>query len=325
MRIAIVSFLVATLGLPGFALAEQLQVCPVTKTGGVKPAPGKAGKEANQKPGELVGPAPATGGSMAPVPVVTAPSGLSLLGQNGEGYSCYRNIKDKSVLIQVPAGTFTMGRGDSVASEKPAHEVRLSAYYISKYEVTWGQYLQFCSETRHSVPERPQWITDKHPVCNVNFADASAYCAWAGLRLPTEAEWEFAARGTDGRTFPWGDEDPAGAGLCKYGELRCGLKEADKYARPVGSYSRGVSPIGAFDMAGNVAEWCADFYDLTYYARITGDKAQDPKGPPSGTYRVVRGGSWTYEIEKLRTTNRFLFEPSAPFVGLGFRPARSYP
>ncbi|MBI2945432.1 MAG: SUMF1/EgtB/PvdO family nonheme iron enzyme [Candidatus Wallbacteria bacterium] len=255
-----------------------------------------------------------------------APQGMTATGKNGQGYWCFRNDRDKSLLILVPGGTFRMGRDDGPANEKPAHEVTLSPYLISKYEVTWGQYLQFCEQTGRKKPERTEWATNKHPVANVTWGDALSYCEWAGLRLPTEAEWELAARGSECRSYPWGEDDPAGSGYCKYGEQRCYLKESDKHPRSVGSYPKGASPVGALDLAGNVAEWCRDRYDSGAYAARQGNgPVKDPSGPERGDYRVVRGGAWCYDQEKLRGSTRFLFDPDRPFAGIGFRAARSYP
>ena len=194
------------------------------------------------------------------------------------------NEKDGSVLIEIPAGQFTMGSND-YDNEKPIHTVYLDKYYIGKYEVTVGQFRKFCNATGKTMPKQPSWNNrDDHPVVNVTWHDAKAYCDWAGLRLPTESEWEKAARGTDGRKYPWGST---------WDNTKCNSSEnGDSYSNtsPVGSFSSGVSPYGCYDMAGNVWEWCNDWYGGNYYAS---SPSSNPTGPASGVSRVLRGGGWS--------------------------------
>ncbi len=209
--------------------------------------------------------------------------------------------KDNSVMVYVPAGEFIMGSDKGEVNEQPVHTVYLDAFYMDKTEVTNAQY-QRCVEAGACRTPTCDWgeptygdaSKADHPVVCVNWNDAQAYCAWAGKRLPTEAEWEKAARGTDGRTYPWGNTfDGSRLNFC---DRNCEFdwKDSDAddgYAQtaPVGSYPQGASPHGALDMAGNVWEWEADWYDAGYYSQSPG---RNPPGPDSGQYRVLRGGSW---------------------------------
>lgn len=218
--------------------------------------------------------------------------GLVALGTNAQGYEEYLALRDSSVMIKIPAGTFMMGTDHGIARERPAHEVHLDEFLIDKYEVTNRQYKKFCDETDYWYPPEPRfsgmpdYFTNypDHPVVKVSWEEAKAYCYWAGKRLPTEAEWEKAARGTDEREYPWGDSEPDST-RCNIG----GGNDEYTYTAPVGSFPAGVSFYGCMDMAGNAQELCADWYDETYYSRSPN---QNPPGPETGTSRVVRGGSW---------------------------------
>jgi formylglycine-generating enzyme required for sulfatase activity len=245
-----------------------------------------------------------------------APSGMTFLRVNEQGYKEYKNEKDGSVLIYIPVGEFTMGSNDN-DNEKPIHTVYLDAFYIDKYEVSVGQFRKFCSATGRTMPDQPSWNQgDNYPVVNVTWEDAKAYCVWAGLKLPTEAEWEKAARGTDGRKYPWGNTwDPS---KCNNGESN----SPDGYEKtaPVGSFPQGASPYGVMDMAGNVWEWCADWYDKNYYQD---SPSRNPTGVSSGSYRVLRAGSWYfYGQYDCRTSNRYYFNPRYRDDLYGFRCAR---
>jgi formylglycine-generating enzyme required for sulfatase activity len=197
------------------------------------------------------------------------------------------NEKDGSILVPIPEGEAVFGspEGEGYDDERPQFRASLPEYYMGAYEVTNAQWKRFADETGYGVPwsnGRIPLDCEDYPVADLNWGDAAAYCEWAGLRLPSELEWEKAARGTDGRDYPWGDVwDPT---LC-----RNGVGGYDGSA-PVGSYPDGRSPYGLFDMAGNVWEWCADWYDAGaygYYAR------GDLSAPPRGEYRVLRGGAWS--------------------------------
>jgi len=196
---------------------------------------------------------------------------------------------DSKEMVYVPAGEFLMGTpekdGNAYSDEKPQRRVYLDAFWIDKTEVTVAQYRRFCQATGRQMPEAPSWgWQDDHPIVNVTWDDATAYAAWAGKRLPTEAEWEKAARGTDGRQYPWGNEWDTG---------RYANRVNSDSIQPVGSYPSGASPYGVLDMAGSVDEWCADWFDGSYYRSAP---ARSPTGPPSGGYRVLRGGSWDNDL-----------------------------
>jgi formylglycine-generating enzyme required for sulfatase activity len=261
---------------------------------------------------------------------------------------------DGAVMVAVPGGDFPMGSpdGEGDDDEHPQHSTYVDAFWIDRTEVTNRQFEQFVQQTgylsdvenagqswvclepdgtceevngadwRH--PEGPSSdISDRmdHPVVQVTWNDAAAYCQWAGVVLPTEAEWEKAARGTDGRIYPWGNGfDSSRLNYC---DDNCpyDLKDAkadDGYAgtAPVGTYPTGVSPYGALDMAGNVWEWVADWYAEDYYGR---SPDRNPQGPPSGDQRGLRGGSWAAPADEVRSARRFAGYPDAGHDSVGFR------
>jgi formylglycine-generating enzyme len=228
-------------------------------------------------------------------------------------------------LVGVPSGTFAMGSDRGYIDERPGHEVYLDRFYIDRFEVTVAQYRACVTAGVCLAPAAGDGFNwghadrDAHPVNGVSWVDARAYCQWAGLRLPTEAEWEKAARGTDGRTYPWGEETAScDRAVMDAGGWGCGRDST----WPVGSKPQGVSPYGAHDMAGNVWEWAADWYDEEYYAH---SPSRNPTGPVNsmGTGRVLRGGSWTYYPYFLRATVRVGLTPAERgMVDLGFRCAQ---
>jgi len=243
-------------------------------------------------------------------------------------------------MVLVPAGEFAMGSDRGRGDEQPVHTVYLDAYYIGKFEVTNAQYVVFLNAIGRNTNSQGNRLVDlrdpdaqiefseetfalksadlaDRPVVEVSWYGAKAYCEWVRLRLPTEAEWEKAARGTDGRTYPWGEEiDRARANYGKEGCCRGDDSDGYFWSAPIGSYPDGASPYGAFDMAGNVWEFVMDWYGEDYYARSS---ARNPPGPDDGLFRVLRGGSMGSDPHRLRTTDRSGLPPAGTYVIIGFR------
>ncbi len=223
-------------------------------------------------------------------------------------------------MALVPAGVFIMGSAMGDADEQPEHPVYVDAFLMDRYQVSVGHYARFLDATSHDAP--PEWSTmnrsqhQNRPVANVDWADANAYCHWVGKRQPTEAEWEKAARGTDGRTYPWGNEHPTKF----YANLRQEHWNNHGALAPVGSFEEGKSPYGIYDMAGNVWEWVSDWYAPDYYKS---SPSQNPAGPPRGNHKVIRGGSWGSGPESLRSSERETHVPSFRGFGTGFRCAKT--
>lgn len=253
--------------------------------------------------------------------------------KNGAGPEIIKG-KDGAPLVLIPAGPFVMGSNDGLPNERPEHTVTLPAYYIDQFEVTAGRYQKFVESAQRNLP--PTWDDEAAqslgdlPAVGMSWTEAAAYCKWAGRRLPTEAEWEKAARGTDGRRYPWGHMQPF-VDIANYNRgvwvseavtlvpvnsglegmsVRHGLKEGGK------------SPYGLFHMAGNAAEWVADWYDREYYQQ---SPEANPMGPASGDKRVIRGGSWADLPVALRVTSRVSAEPDYEDRTIGFRCAMDAP
>jgi formylglycine-generating enzyme len=223
---------------------------------------------------------------------------------------------DGAPLILIPAGPFFMGSETGQEDEKPIHRIELDAFYIDKYEVTVSRYGRFLQA---QSPDRPflwkqatEGAQGQKPVIGVDWFDAKEYCEWVGRRLPTEAEWEKAARSDDQRIYPWGNEPPTRA------HANAGRRTWTGYGTlgAVGSHARGSSPYGVDDLAGNVWEWIADWYDQTYYAS---GAEKNPRGPKVGPLRVLRGGAWNDDAAVIRATNRAAYAPSARRNDVGFR------
>jgi formylglycine-generating enzyme required for sulfatase activity len=227
-------------------------------------------------------------------------------------------------MATIPAGEFTMGRTkltpddqtkmrpQILLDDRPAHKVWLDAYQMDVHEVTNTEYAAFLKATHHRVPYH--WLhgeipagEENFPVFNVEWEDANQYCHWQGKRLPTEAEWERAARsGLEGASYPWGDKaDPK---MARYNQTHPG---------PVAAYP--ANALGLYDMAGGVSEWCADWFDRLYYQS---SPVRNPQGPDTGLYKIIRGGAWSDEAARVTVFFRNWVRPSQRTPNLGFRCAR---
>ncbi len=266
------------------------------------------------------------------------------------------NPTDGARLVYIPAGSFVMGSDSGDANAKPARTVTLGGYWMYIHEVTVAQYVRFTMATRRKMPDPPPWVLEpQQPMVNVTWADADAYARWAGVSLPTEAQWERAARGGDDRIYPWGAEwpPPARSGNLVDITLKAkhpgypvidGYSDGYAYTAPVGSFA--PNPFGLFDLAGNVWEWCADWYRADYYGQAP---SADPPGPgeaqatevyvwqrraatsgntPSMSLvavkvkpRVIRGGGWNHgQQQELRVFHRGFHDPSGTNMHyIGFR------
>jgi formylglycine-generating enzyme required for sulfatase activity len=249
-------------------------------------------------------------------------------------------------LARVPAGEFLMGAADAEADERPVHRVYVGEFLIGRFPVTHDDYARFVRSTGHPAPgihelpliasggrdtlfrelavpyvwrdQQPPPGRGSHPVVLVRYDDAVAYCRWLSeelgrlVRLPTEAEWEKAARGgVDGQRYPWGEEiDPS---RCNF--LVDAAAKRDRGTRPTGTYA--PNAFGLCDVAGNVWEWVSDWYAMDYYAA---SEPRNPPGPPTGTMRIVRGGSWLNEdVTMLRCAYRHKVPPDTYSYSIGFR------
>ncbi|PIZ17250.1 hypothetical protein COY52_04900, partial [Candidatus Desantisbacteria bacterium CG_4_10_14_0_8_um_filter_48_22] len=245
--------------------------------------------------------------------------------------------KDNSVMVYIPAGEFLMGspEGEGENDEHPRHKVYLDAYYIDKYEVTNQQFAKFLNEWGKDADENGQKMIYEHdwgikkvaagfqpakgyenyPVINVTWYGAAQYAKWAGKRLPTEAEWEKACRASSATAYYFGNNE-SGLGEYAWYSANSGSK-----THPAGD--RKPNAYGIYDMHGNVWEWCADWYDQNYYAKgIPGDKNSpntNPQGPSTGSYRVIRGGSWFLDAVYCRSADRDWINPGYWWIIIGFR------
>jgi formylglycine-generating enzyme required for sulfatase activity len=226
--------------------------------------------------------------------------------------------KDGASAVFIPAGKFTMGDDEAA----PLREIYVDGFYIDKYEVTVLRYAKFL-ETTGGIRPPDRWeeagldSAKDLPVIGVDWHDADAYCRWAGKRLPTEAEWEKAARGTDGRRYPWGDDRPIPAravfGKSSGSPYKAGLA-------PVGDRDAGKSPYGAQDLAGNASEWVADWFAESF---LRGD-VRNPKGPESGVGKVIRGGGWYDSPDRINSSRRMYASPGTRSDDVGFRCVKDF-
>ena len=244
--------------------------------------------------------------------------------------SAFKDSKNVEMVL-IPAGEFVMGSDEYESDEKPAHTVNLDAYYIDKYEVT-NELYEMCVQLNvcrrpfdYSSFQRPGYFSTRefanYPVINVTYEMARSYCEdWRGARLPTEAEWEKAARGTDGSTFPWGE------GInCDYANYRDRTCDRTRDTFPVDSFEKGASQYGVYNMSGNVWEWVKDWYSPAYYLNSPYMNPTGPENAVIGIYYIKKGGSFQTQWERLRVTNREKNEPTNSGGDLGFRCAGPIP
>jgi len=292
------TFMAARLCLAVVALAVLMAACapeappPTATLQPTMPPAAKTEAAATATPTKA-GPSPTPHPTNTPRPVATPTSGPS----------------NKPNTAYVEGGEFLLGSDMGNEDETPQQAMFIDAFNIDIYPVTNAEYKEFVDATGHELPRKwedgtfPEGAAD-HPVVWVTWHDAQAYADWAGKRLPTEMQWEKAARGTDGRVYPWGDTFDA---------AKCNSRESGvKGTSPVGSYPEGVSPCGAFDMAGNVWEWTADWYQA-YRGSLY------ELGRYGEQYKVLRGGSWFDGNDMMRTTTRKSFDPNQGFSTIGFR------
>ena len=217
-----------------------------------------------------------------------------------------RDLKDTVEMVLVPGGTYTMGTDGGFPDQQPRHEVALDPFYMDIHEVTNKQYQRFLKDTGRRNPDFwfPEIDLPDEPVVGVSWNDAAAYAAWAGKRLPTEAEWAYAARGgTLERKYPWGDSfDPSFANVGSFG------------ISPVKSFR--PNDYGLYDMIGNVWEWCSDWYSQEYYGE---SPRENPPGPSGGKYKVLRGWAWYCAPDQVKVTKRHNSNPSSTSYSYGFR------
>ena len=225
-------------------------------------------------------------------------------------------------MVTIPAGEFVRGTGAGGYDEQPERRIYLDAYLIDRHEVTNFYYQQFVQATGHRKSGPPSRYAKNmskmrginQPVVYVSWDDADAYCRWKGKRLPTEAEWEKAMRGTDGRLWPWGNQ------LDWAASNRAHVNDGYEATAPVGAFAKDVSPFGVADGAGNVIEWVADWYGEEAYRS---SEVRNPKGPEHGTFRVMRGGGYTTTGVDVRVTSRSKMVPDFRDETIGFRCAKS--
>jgi len=226
-------------------------------------------------------------------------------------------------MVEIPAGEFILGSNQGGFNEKPAHVANLEVYWIDRYEVIYKRYMEFVEATGHRQPGPPSRYAAKlgllrgpnQPITYVSWSDANDYCQWKGKRLPTEQEWEKAMRGTDGRTWPWGE------GLTGHPANFAGDADGFEVSAPVGSFPLDRSVFGVYDGAGNVMEWTDNWYVEDLY--LQENAVPQMSGLPPSTYKTMRGSGYTSQGVDLRVTNRSFMVPDFRDETIGFRCARS--
>jgi formylglycine-generating enzyme required for sulfatase activity len=313
------------------------------KQGSPEEGPGEAAEQEAQESISAVGQP-----EMFPEPEISAPALLPV----AAGEKCVTDtpplIKKRTSsgpqgMLYIPGGPFTMGSSTGENSDAaPAHRVCVNGFYIDRFEVTNAQFEQFVdaagyvteAERTATSSDSPTWRhpfgaesdaqqIPEHPVICVSWNDAQAYARWANKRLPSEAEWEKAARGKDGRLFPWGNTSPGSGANVNVADTSASFKwgansfnDGYRTTAPVGSFPAGESAYGVEDMAGNVWEWCSDWWDSAYYKKAPAD---NPVGPEIGEHKVIRGGSWFYHLDGAQATHRMYFRPDGNSTAIGFR------
>lgn len=229
---------------------------------------------------------------------------------------CFSLALHAQEFVRVEGGLFTMGctstDKDCYPDERPSHRVMVSTFEIGKYEVTVKEYKEFCKATKRQMPQQPSfgWV-DNYPMVNVTWQDAVDYAAWKGCRLPTEAEWEYAAKGgKESKGYIY-------SGSNNSDEIAWSYENAEKHPHPVGT--KKPNELGIYDMSGNAWEWCQDNYQIFYYET---SPATNPKGPDSGLGKVNRGGCFAFDKTLLNVHHRRCSDPKSKGTGTGFRLAR---
>ena len=228
-------------------------------------------------------------------------------------------------MIYFPEGEFVMGSpiGQGKKNEHPQHKVYLNAFYLDKYEVTFFDFESYLASNLKKYPTITGWVDRKarpdmlnKPIFGLQWKRCRNYCSWKGKRMPTEAEWERAAKGKESRIYPWGNKEPNKT-LANYGNC-CFIKKG-KILNKIGFFINGNTPEGIADLGGNVAEWVSDWYDKNYYEQ---SPYKNPKGPKKGKYHVIRGGAWNSLPVYLRSSSRYGDSDSKDYYGIGCRCAK---
>lgn len=230
--------------------------------------------------------------------------------------------QDKTEMVRFPKGEFLMGSPEDqgLSDEHPQHKVYLDEFFLDRFEVSGDDFKEFLKANPNEHPTITGWYDRvprpgmaKRPVIGLSWKRCRNYCEWRGKRLPTEAEWERAAAGLEGRIFPWGnvppDQERANFGRC------CFIRKGE-VLEEVNAYSKGQTPDGIFNMSGNIAEWVLDWYDSSYYKT---SPYKNPKGPETGKYHVVRGGAWNSLPDYMRSRRRYGNNDGQDFYGIGCR------
>ncbi len=228
-------------------------------------------------------------------------------------------------MVLFPAGEFEMGspKGTGKKNEYPKHKVYLNAFYLDKFEVTFADFEAYLATHLKKYPTITGWVDRKaradminKPIFGLQWKRCRNYCEWREKRMPTEAEWERAARGTENRIYPWGNEPPDKT-RANFGN--CCFVQKGKVHNEVGHYKKGNTAEGISDLGGNVAEWVSDWYDKKYYKKAP---YKNPKGPKKGKYHVIRGGAWNSLPMYLRSSSRYGDSDGKDYYGIGCRCAK---